>query len=387
MTGTDYLSVTNLTSMIEGINDPRTEGDNVHRRWINRLPAVPARPGEIMVRVKHRVLRADIIADDAKARIQSSVQFQPIGVDIPNIKHGVGLNQATINTLDRLAEGVAGRDEAGQALVDTRTFMEDLVEGVWSAMNEIAVLMMLDRGLTYSNFGIQFAMNFGAPSELKVNSSPVVEANPTTSDVIDEILGLLSTARVLYGQTYNRMELSTSAFRAITNTTQYQQRVQGMLFLSGLTFAQVISNQDFGTMQQMLSRMLGGIQVVLVDDRKWVQAANGDVAQSTYLPERYVLFTNTADDNRRSTWDWADDIVSETILGRMAQGASVFGLQGMGRRRGMVGFSSLASHDMNPPGLNMWAVRRGFARKKSVTASASLDLGPITDLYPPIPSF
>ena len=54
----------------------------------------------------------------------------------------------------------------------------------------------------------------------------------------------------------------------------------------------------------------------------------------------------------------------------------------MSAQRGPMAYATLANMELNSPGINFWAVDRGFVRRHLQTATASLDIGSVTDLYP-----
>jgi hypothetical protein len=74
-------------------------------------------------------------------------------------------------------------------------------------------------------------------------------------------------------------------------------------------------------------------------------------------------------------WDWGNGVVTESIvsslIGAPALGEAPARLD-LGGSYGPLGYYTAQSPDMNPPGVNGWAVARGWPRKHVLESSAVL---------------
>jgi hypothetical protein len=75
----------------------------------------------------------------------------------------------------------------------------------------------------------------------------------------------------------------------------------------------------------------------------------------------------TGDDGQSSAYDFANGIVTESIVAPLIAGAPDFG----GEQVGPVAFYN-GNRELNPPDLRAWAVARGFPRKHDKYATAVL---------------
>lgn len=386
MTGIDILDATNFVRITSGIIDVRANARDRHNRWRRRVPRVDTTRGELLLRADNRILMADMIWYDSEARIVEEGRLMPYGGDVPKFKLGRGYTEEQLELWDRISARAAGRDDTGTFANWTGQAAERNLIGIEAMQNFICLAMMLDRGLTYDGPGIKInALNFGTPSYLKTTSATPWQANPSTADPLAEISSIRVQAEETNGVRFDRLEMSSAAFRVMIACTKYQVQAQATLPPQITNFAAQLNPLDLENMRQIASRVLG-LNIVLVNDRYDWQGTNGAVVQSPYLPDRYIMLSNSADDGDRGAWDFGVVVVPETRLLRQFPG-SVPGGSAIAGRRGPVSFATLPNPELNPPGLNIWGVDAGFPRKHRVTSCASIDIGPVTPLYSPVDPF
>ena len=130
-----------------------------------------------------------------------------------------------------------------------------------------------------------------------------------------------------------------------------------------------------------------GAKIVLYDRQYWSQSADGTLSsQGPFLPANLVIFENSMYDNDKAIWDFADGIVTESIVashdgyghGRNPRP----GRRVQGRRAQLpTGYVTVAP-GLNPPEITMWGVARGFPRKFRLQAGAVMDIGPVANPIP-----
>jgi hypothetical protein len=89
-----------------------------------------------------------------------------------------------------------------------------------------------------------------------------------------------------------------------------------------------------------------------------------------------VILSDSANDNNAGAVDFANAVVTESIVASLS-GNNFAGPGGGlgGPQVGPIGYSTLSSHDANPPGINLWAVARCFPRKFNKAAESVLTIG------------
>jgi hypothetical protein len=102
-----FFDAARISGIMQGVTDPRLFP--IELRWNNRVPDVPGTDEEITARYVGTIQIADLIMDDAKAVTYNQGRFQFQTTQVPNIKVGIGMNQALINALERIAKTAASR--------------------------------------------------------------------------------------------------------------------------------------------------------------------------------------------------------------------------------------------------------------------------------------
>jgi hypothetical protein len=369
----EFLAAARITNIMQGLQDPRLLPQQLI--WNQRIPDVPAMDEEIMARFIGQVLIADLIADDAKAVVYSQGKFQFETTKIPNLKLGIAMNQTMLGQLRRLEGGFAGEDDA-MAFTNWENRTVDMLNlGIQQRKEALKVAMLLD-GFSYNRLGIIMNnVTWGMPSNLKVTSG--IAWSSTSGTPLTDILTLQRLARVQYGVNLNRITLSTSAFQYAIATTEFQNQAKIFGFgLAGVP-APVIPLQSDTSLQQLMSKMLGGMQIELYDARYWTQGTDGNITSAPFLPINQVILTDSGNDGNAQAYDFANGIVDESIVSSVAPINVIGG--GTGPTYGPYAYAS-AEH--NPPGLTYWGVAKGFPRKKLLQASAALTVGTFVDTIP-----
>jgi len=376
MVGNEVFNVVRVSKIFRALQDARDLPGEL--LFLGRTASVPAVDEEIMGRFVGRVQIADIIADDERANIYQTGKFAFESVQIPNLKHGVGLTQAMLNQLSSL-DASAVTDEDGIFRNWERRTLDSLLTGVRQREEAIIMGMLLD-SFSYDRLGIKMSnVSWGMPSDLKVTASPTWDT-PLTAHPVDDILNLKRLAQVRYGQIFNRMTMSLAAFTYMIATTQFQTYIKN-LGIFGNNFTEALVPQANTQLMQKLAAQILGLDVIeFYDSRYWSQAPNGDTTSAPFLPITKVLFTNTAEDNNSNVRDWANGVVTESIV----QGLVPNSVNGnfSGPTRGPVAYVTAASANLNPPGVTYWSVARGFSRKHRVESSAVITAGAFTDPIP-----
>jgi hypothetical protein len=376
-----FLNVARVNGIMYGLQDPRTIPQDLV--WLKRTAVVPAQDEEIMARYYGQVLAADLIADDQKAVVYSQGRFQFESTKIPNIKVGRAVNQAMMTVLRRMQEGYASPVDNGIFSEWENRYLDECLTGVRQRMESLIVAMLCDN-LSYNRLGISLqGITWGMFADLKVTT--VIDWSVAGSATpVNDILGVCLTAKIRYGIIYDRITMSTQAFRYMIATTEFQNKARTYI-TPLLTFAN-LALANIGQQLQIAQNALMGMTVELYDARFWSQDEYGVITQGPYLPVTSVLLTDSKNDNKRTVMDFANAIVMESVVGSLV-GSSVVGSFN-GAKYGPVGYVTPTNVDLNSPGITYWGVARGFPRKWQQNSSACLTVGTFTDMIPvgvPIP--
>lgn len=373
--GWQPLQSLRLNRMMRGLQDERTLPQQLV--FLNRTPIVDALEGEIMARVNGYVTIADLIADDQQAVVYAADTITYEGLNVPNLKHGRALNQSMLNQLNALSQNPTQGDVDFFQNYEARQ-LDALLLGVRQRMESLLVGMAID-DLSYNRLGIIFSnLSWGMPSDLKVTpvNAWTVAGSATP---VDDILTVVLIARTRYGQNFDRVTMSTGAFRAMIATTEFQNKAR-MFLAPNVSFVN-LSAVDLTFMKTLAQNVLG-MMIELYDSRYWVQSAAGAITNEPFLPLDKVVLSNSADDNSPAVRDFANAVVTESIVAGMVPSALIGGTMGA-PSRGPVAYATAANPNLNPPGVTMWGVARGFPRKHLLQETAVLDVGTITDPIDP----
>jgi hypothetical protein len=342
---------------------------------LQRTAVVNADDDEIVGKFRGNFVAADVIADDQEAVVYDTVgRFEFVSTNIPNIKMGSRISQKMIDRLARLRRNLAGANDVAFFTDWENTIAESLIVGVRQRINALICAMWLDSG-NYNKYGIILqGVSWGTPAALKTTlagtdrwSTDVgVTANVSATNPITNLQIVLNeTAPDTYGEIYNRITMSSKAFRFLTSTTEFQNRIAGELRYS--FGAGQLNLRDAGAMRQLAANILG-VEIEIYDGIFYEAGNAGKRVQQRYIPENMVLFSNTNDDNDSSAMDFANGVVTESVV------SDLIGNGGIGGEAfGPVAYYT-GNGDLNPPDIRAWAVARGFPRKHRETCIATMQV-------------
>lgn len=345
--------------------------------YLDRLTEVNAVDDEIMGRFTAKQLTADIIADGQKALVYEGGTFELVTNQLPNVKIGQNLTQANLNLLSRLVEFPRAQEE--DAWFDWEwNFGRNLVQAVRERLNVMACGMMID-SLDYDRWGVKLSgVTWGMPSYLKVTPSVLwstdggVTAN-TNATPLEDIWDISNTAAITDGLgPFDRMTLSTKAFNILTKTDEFSERAWAVLksyfTISRATLPSLAREEKRKMLEQELS-----VEVVIDDKTFKTQNNDGSYRTTRVLPENKVLLDRKANGARE--WDMGNGIVTESIVAGLTGGGPVLGenpRMELGGTYGPLAYYTAQDAQLNPPGVNAWAVQRAFPRKHVIECSAVL---------------
>jgi hypothetical protein len=375
-----FFDAVRVTGIMRGITDPRLQP--VELRWNNRVPDVPATDEEVTAKYVGTLQIADLIADDAKAVVYNQGRFQFQTTQVPNLKVGIGMNQAMLNALERIrAMGGVQSDDVGFFTNRYNQNLADVKFGV-ELRKEVFKLGMLLDGFTYDRLGIKMTgATWGMYPDLKVTVSTGWAS--VSAIGLSDIQNTRSVAQQRYGINLNRASMTTPALRGLVAQTEFQTQVK-TVYLANLLGgpAPVAPLQGDAFLRRLAELVISGTGepfIIEIDDRRyWFQDNAGALTSNRIHPINKVLLTSTANDGNSSAHDFANCVVTESIVSNLVP-SSVIGNIPVGR--GPIGYATLADPALNPPGLVSWAVARGAPRKHMNQASAGLTVGTLAETY------
>lgn len=364
------LQAARLTRIMQSLQDVRQLPQQL--RFLARTPVVPAVDAEIMARFTGYVTIADLVADDQRAVTYQNSKLSFETTNIPNIKHGAALTQAMLNQLQSLMSGSALPSDMGVFSGYENRTIDGLLLGVRQRMEALIIAMALD-SFTYDRLGIKITgATWGMPSDLKVTPGVTWDTAGSATPVAD-IWSVRRTARVRYGQEYNRITMSTQAFMYMIATTEYQNKARTFL-APNVSFTNL--NAADLTFQQNLAANVLGMQIELYDARSWSQGPDGTLISAPLLPITKVILSSTDDDGDPTAFDFANAVTTESIVNALAP-SDMIGSIG-GPTAGPISYATVPN-DLNPPQITYWGVARGFPRKHRLQSTAVLTVGSFSD--------
>lgn len=334
--------------------------------YLSRTPIIPASDGEIMARFMGQVLIADLIADGQRAGIYSLGKMAFESTSVPNLKLGNALNQEQLNQLKAFRENVNVQDDLFP-MTEAR-IIDNLRIGVMQRMEALCVAVRIG-GFSYDRLGIKMSdVGFGMPSDLKI--TPVDEWTDTTNGKpVTDISFAKRLASVKYGINYNRAVMSLAAFNAMIATTEFQNKMKPFI-RQDLGFSNLDgANTEF--QRNLATNVLGLQEIELKDDRYWTEGVEGGIKSAPFQPINKVVLESSQSDNDASVIDFANGIVTESIVAQNPS-SPLYG-QLPANARGPVGYM-VSEH--NPPSETYYGVGRGFTRRHYHQATAVLTIAP-----------
>lgn len=373
MVGSDVFKVARVNRIMRALQDEREIPGGL--AFLRRTFVAPAADGEIMGRYTGRAHIADLVAEDAKALTYNLGKFTFETTEIPKLKLGVAMPESMIKELASMSQQDVD-DPDGILRNWERTTQDAILLGLRQRQESIIIGMHLN-GFNYDRLGIKTGdISWGMPSDLNITPSPSWETANTATPVTD-ILELHRLARVRYGQVFDRMTLSLTAFNKLIAATEFQTYVKNFGLLGQVPSEVLIPTANTDLMKRLALPILGLKEIEIYDERYWSTDEYGIQTSAPFLPINKVIFTSIADDNNPAAYDWANGIVTESRVASLIPG----GLYGSfsAPTRGPVGYVTPADMQLNPPGLIYWGVARGFARKHRLQSSAVMTVGSFTD--------
>jgi hypothetical protein len=330
------------------------------RTFLDRLTMVPAEDDEITGRATFKRLAADIIADDQKAVVYESGRVDLFITAIPNVKIGQAVPQSKIKGLERFRQA----DVAGENALLTweQNFAAVLMDGVLDRLNMMACAMFLDT-FTYNRWGVNLGtVTWGMPSNLKVTPS-TPWSTAATATPLDDIQALDQVDNDNYGAgPFDRITMSSQAFRYLTATTQFQSRASMVAGVNFQLAAGNLSLKDDPAMRRVLMEIMG--KEIVIDDTTYREAnAAGATTATRVLPANKVVLDRKA--NGPAEMDVGNAVVTESIVSGVDDGQVVGASPFAGGTYGPVGYYTRQAADLNPPGFNGWCVARAFPESSS----------------------
>ncbi len=357
--GNRYLNSARFKTLIQDQNARYQQAFPL--RFLDRTPTVNAEDDEIVGSYTGRVYAADIIADDQAAAVYEGGSFVISTNAIPNIKRGQKFGQAQLNRLGRLARGNGGADDARIFADWEAQTARDLLLSVRMTMNALICAMQID-AFNYDRLGIKLAgVTWGMPAAYKANFS-TIWSNPAATPVTD-ILVLKDYAAETDGQVFDRVTLSSTSFRYMIATTEFKELISGRL---GVDIGTTAFNSRQPRMREFAADILG-MTIEIEDATVPRQAPDGLRLTDRVLPVNKAILSSTADDNNGTSMDFANGIVTESVVAGIVGGYDGLG----GEQFGPVGYYT-GPPDLNPPTVIGWGVARGFPRKHNKYATAVL---------------
>lgn len=367
MWGYQLLEVTRLTGIIQTLNEELMAPENLV--YLNSVPVVNAVDGDILGTYEGNLVSADIINDDQKAVIRSQGRYNLSTNAIPNFKQGSLITQAMRNLFGRITRNGALRGDVTTFEDYVRNEVATKLASIRVLMNRMIAGMRID-SFEYNKMGVVYKnVSWGMPSDLKwIPSIPWIGFTSTATPV-DDLLLWLNYAKQTYGEVYNRIRLSTKAFNNIIKTDNF--RTYAKLYTPAANAGEAFPVNNGPLMRQILESITE-LQFVTDDTTFRDELNSGATVTKRVLPENIAELSNTGDDNNEAVMDFANAVANETEFGN-APGTQVVGGGFPGPQYGPVSYATVKGN-LNPPNMTIWAVGRGFPRKKRPTCTARITM-------------
>jgi hypothetical protein len=383
-TALDYLRNLRIDEIMEDTQDKRVLPGNLV--FLNRLNRNPAANSELIAKHQGRVQIAPMIATNAKAPVFKADKYRVESNTLGKIKYGTSFDEDEMEEwmdLQRSAirdpQGILGANRVSSTLMTQ-------LKGIEHQMEWLAVAMALDGKLgssTYNRFGYFLEnVTWGRYDDLKADFPIALEANPTTCKPISYILAMKQRREEKYGEATNRMTLGTSTLRAIYLTTEYQTMAKPFLPVQ-IDYGS-LPTTDNKRNREILSMVLEGMEVVTYDTRYWNETDSGTWSSTRFWPNTPtapIELSDSAQDNTDEVADFGVGMAMEGMMAGMGAGmgdSQVIGGPDGGKNR-VISYGTVSPR-LDPPGLTLYSVMKGFPRLYDRASNAVLYAGPITEL-------
>lgn len=383
-TALDYLRNLRIDQIMEDMVDARVLPGDL--KFLNGLNRNPSPNSQLTAKHSMRVQIAPMISTNAKAPIYKAQRFTVESNTLGKIKYGAHFDEDEMEEWLDLIESPM-KDPRGVLAGDmiAKTVKTQLM-GIEHQMEWLAVAMALDGKLgssAYNRLGYFLeGVSWGRYNDLKATVAIPWEANPTTATPISDMLAMKQRRKEKYGRDTNRVRMGTSTFRAVINTTEYQNKARQFLApnVSYVNIPLVNSQQN----RDLLSMVLEGMELDLYDTRYENEDDAGTWTTTRFLPNTPtapVILDDSANDRKDMVADFG---VGTPMEGRIrdlvpAEGGQVIGAPAGGVQRPMS--YAYVNDRMDPVGLTIYSLTKCFPRLYDRASNAVLYVGPITELF------
>lgn len=356
------------------IRDVREVPGNL--RFLNRLPIVSMTDQEMSAYWDSNITIAPIVPDGARASVDVNAKLRTELMNVANIKHGAPIPASMLQLIEFI-QTYNLTDEVGAVDNFYENQSSNLLEGVRQTQELFAVSMALD-SLLWSYRGVNFSASWGTKADLKVTlpsgGAAWTATNHATSKPISDVLLLTQVRTDTYSEQTTRITMRSADFRGMIASDEFAAQAK-LTFGPGLDLTNApTTNTSY--MQGLASRILN-MEIELYDQSYWIKEIDGTDSKRAFMPQGKVILSDKSDDNSQKAALMANTKVTEAImaklLGQAFSGMAGGGLQGDGY--GPLSYMTAASHDANPPGINIWAVARCFPMLTRKTMYGVLDVG------------
>lgn len=382
----DYLRDLRIDEIMEDMQDVRVlPGKTI---FLDRLAEKPAANSQLMAKHQGRVQIAPMIAVGAKAPVYKSQRFTVESNTLGKIKYGTHFSEDEMEEWLDLIETPIKDPQGILAGGMIREAVKLQYLGIRQQMEWLAVAMQLDGQLgtsAYSRLGYFLeGVTWGRYGDLKITVTVPWQANPTTATPINDMLAAKQLRTEKYGRMTNRATMGTDTFRAVINTTEYQNKARQFL-APNVSYANIplVNNQQN---RDILGLVLEGMEVVLTDARYWNEDDSGGWSNQRYLPNTPtapVILDDSSDDGMGEVQDFGVGMPMESRMreiGAPEGNSTIIGGPG-GPVNRPISYAAVPPN-MDPVGLTIFSAMKGFPRLFQRDSNAVLYVGPVTSLYP-----
>lgn len=360
-----FLDNVKINTIVQTLADQLEDTDRL--LFLNRTEIVNSDDEDILGKWKGAVYAADIVAEDQKALTYESGSIQFVQNLIAKFKIGTTIPENVIKRIDRLDRNLGTSNDMSFFTDWQNKTGEDLVRGIRQRVNEIICAMQRD-SYTYDRNGINLSnVTWGMPSDLKVTAATDWSDAVNSTPITDLQTIAVDTAPDAYGEQYNRVTMSNTAFKFLIASNEFANKFKGELRFAFGTGQ--INLKDTGAMRQMVANLIN-MEIEVYDETFWEVANNGAKTRKRVLPKNQVIFSDTGNDNNRNAMYFANGVVTESIV------ANMYGYSGFdsGEAFGPISYYEPGGN-LNPPTVEAYAVLRGFPVKVRETCTAVLTVG------------
>jgi Phage major capsid protein E len=382
----DYLRDLRIDEIMEDMQDVRVLPGKL--TFLDRLEEVPAANSQLIAKHQGRVQIAPMIAVGAKAPVYKSQRFTVESNTLGKIKYGTHFSEDEMEEWLDLLENPIKDPEGILAGGMIRNTVKTQLLGIRQQMEWLAVAMALDGQLgtsSYSRVGYFLeGVTWGRYADLKATVAIPWQANPTTATPINDILSMKQLRKEKYGRNTNRVTMGTSTFRAVINTTEYQNKARQFLApnVSYINIPLVNNQQN----RDILGLVLEGMELDLYDGRYWNEDDSGTWSNQRFfpnIPTAPVVLDDSTDDGDPTVQDFGIGMPMESRMGSIGapEGNSMIIGGPSGAVNRAISYAAVPP-SMDPVGLTIFSAMKCFPRLYQRDSNAVLYVGPVTDTYP-----